>query len=447
MPRLSKKRLYLNNLRKLLRIRLVKRAHRTLLRDDDDSIEDAVEDAVDSAYAMAIRNGEKQRYLFRHSKYRSGDDRFAADLQSEVVDDDSVETEAAKMPWLNEEEFLHKYRMSRKSFNRLLDEIKDHPVFNPDSKTRKQEPVAHQLMVFLKFLGTEGSGGSNANQRHVFSIGYGTNDVYRNRVTRAILSLRNRYVYWPDEEERTLIAREIHKLYDFPHCVGIADGTLFPLGFEPQTEDAPDYSGRKCGYSISTMVVCDHRRRVRYYLSGYPGSAHDNRVFKGTALKKRPSDFFGETQYLIGDSAFENDWFMVAAFKKHSGQEMTDEHDKFNKKMARLRIISEHCIGMLKGRFPWLRQIRLVITEDVRSLKRILRLIDASVILHNMLICFGEEEREEWIDLDDFSDMDAAERAPYEDNDELNIRIPDGAPKDAKRSRLLNYFKEFFFPV
>jgi DDE superfamily endonuclease len=162
-------------------------------------------------------------------------------------------------------------------------------------------------MVFLKFLGTEASGASNANQCHVFAIGYDTSDKYRKRVTRAILSLRNRFVYWPDEEERKQIGREIHKLYDFPHCVGIADGTLFPLAFEPQTEDAPDYSSRKYGYSISTMIICDHRRKIQYYLSGYPGSAHDNRVFKGTALKKTPADNFGPQQYIIGDLASEND--------------------------------------------------------------------------------------------------------------------------------------------
>jgi DDE superfamily endonuclease len=445
MPRLSKKRLYLKRLCKVFSFRLFNRGFRSLIDE-----EDSIEDAMDLAVAMAIRQSDKKRYLFRRSKYRKGTDRFSADLEEEEYkegEDKSINTEAKRMPWLTDEEFLHKYWMSRRSFQKVLHEIEDHPVFNPDSKGRKQAPVAHQLMVFLKFVGTEGSGGSNANQRQVFSIGYGTSTVYRRRVTRAILSLCNRFVYWQDEAERFTISREIHKLYDFPHCLGIADGTLFPLAFEPQTEDAPDYSGTKYGYSLSTMIICDHRRRIRYYLSGYPGSAHDNRVFRGTALKKSPSEFFGETQYIVGDSAFENDWFMVSAFKKAANQQIPHDQEKFNKKLARLRIVSEHCIRILKGRFPWLRQIRLLLTEDVESLRSILQLIDASVILHNMLIAYGEEDRDDWIDLDDFSDMDDAERAPYEEDDELNKAIPANAPKDAKRTRLLNYFKEFFFPV
>jgi DDE superfamily endonuclease len=64
------------------------------------------------------------------------------------------------------------------------------------------------------------------------------------------------------------------------------------------------------------MIICDHRRKIRYYLSGFPGSSHDNRVFKGTSLKKNPAKHFSVVQYLVGDSAFENDWFFVAAFKK-----------------------------------------------------------------------------------------------------------------------------------
>jgi DDE superfamily endonuclease len=102
------------------------------------------------------------------------------------------------------------------------------------------------------------------------------------------------------------MAFQIHQKYGFPHCCGIADGTLFPLAFEPQTEDAPDYSGRKYGYSLTTMVICDHRKRIIQYLAGFPGSAHDNRVFKATELSKRPASHLANNQYIVGDSAFEN---------------------------------------------------------------------------------------------------------------------------------------------
>ena len=188
-------------------------------------------------------------------------------------------------------------------------------------------------------------------------MGYGTADLYRRRVTTAIRGLRSEYIQWPNGREREQISTAIKDKFDFPHCVGIADGTLFPLAFEPHTEDAPDYSGRKYGYSLTVMIICDHQRRIGHYLAGYPGSAHDNRVFKATKMSMEPKKYFDPMQYLIGDSAFENQPFMVSAFKKPKGTTLPKNHEKFNEKMARLRIISEHCIGMLKGRFPWLRSI------------------------------------------------------------------------------------------
>jgi hypothetical protein len=106
-----------------------------------------------------------------------------------------------------------------------------------------------RITCLLKYVGTEDASANNSNQRNTFGVGYGTADLYRRRVTRALCSLSSQYVKWPDEIARKKISKSIESIYNFPHCVGIADGTLFPLVFEPQTEDTPDYSGRKYGYS------------------------------------------------------------------------------------------------------------------------------------------------------------------------------------------------------
>jgi DDE superfamily endonuclease len=131
----------------------------------------------------------------------------------------------------------------------------------------------YQLMVSLTNVGTEGNGANNSNQRHTFGVGYGTGDLYRDRVAKALRDLSEEYIHWPDsEEERREISKAIQTNFNFPRCLGIVDGTLFPLAFQPQTEDAPDYSGRKYGYSLSTMIICDHKRRICHYLAGYPGT-------------------------------------------------------------------------------------------------------------------------------------------------------------------------------
>jgi hypothetical protein len=157
---------------------------------------------VDFAVAMAIKKGFSRRYMFRKSKYRKGVDRFELDLENpdegDILNDDSADEvveEAIHLPWLTEDEFIQKYRMSRESFCRIVDLIQDHPVFKSRPRHgRKQAPVAHQLMVFLKFIGTEGTGASNAYQRNTFAIGYGTSETYRRRVTKVLLHHRADYI-------------------------------------------------------------------------------------------------------------------------------------------------------------------------------------------------------------------------------------------------------------
>jgi hypothetical protein len=237
MPRKSKRRAVIVAwLTRKLRLRLL---HKTIrLYDDDD---DSMEDCKDLAMAMCLRNAERSRYLHRSGRYKKSpkEERFATDLndtnkkQEEDMNGDLNSSSDEDLPWLNDEEFLQKFRMLRKSFGIILNMIKDHPIF--ESKTKKMVPPEHQLMVFLKYIGTEGSGSSNANQMNTFGVGYGTTAFYKRRVTTALLSLRDQYVRWPNAEERREISKSIQKEYDFPHYVGIADGTLTPLAFEPET--------------------------------------------------------------------------------------------------------------------------------------------------------------------------------------------------------------------
>jgi len=152
----------------------------------------------------------------------------------------------------------------------------------------------------------------------------------------------------------------------------LTDGTLFPLAFEPETDDAPDYKGRKHTYTLTVMIICDCDQKIRYHHSGYPRSAHNNRVCRNMDLCQNSKNFFSKNEFNLGDSAFSNSPFMVSSFKKQSGEEIPEEHERFNKLLSKVRMRSEHTIGILKGCFPWLRSIRMKITTKKRSLCRIL---------------------------------------------------------------------------
>ena len=201
------------------------------------------------------------------------------------------------------------------------------------------------------------------------------------------------------------------------------------------------------GYSITCFIINDDKRRVRSYLAGWPGSVHDNRVFGKMSVNTLPNLHFSGTEYMIADSALENCTFMVSAFKKPPLKELPRENERFNTKLASARIIAEHTIGLLKGRFQWLKNIRHMVTDDKQSMLFILKLIDCCMIIHNLMIPDDETLTDDldWYDDDgDVSDVDEESRAPTE-FDRLNRPIPQGCRKDERRRRLQTYleYKEY----
>lgn len=369
------------------------------------------------------------RYLSRspHRVSSIAFDVFLADLED---DGDSS--------WLTNVEFTKKYRVSREFFWTLVEKVKNHYVFRKGARGPDQAPVELQVMVFLYYVGCEGSSASNSNGRFVFRIGEGTVQLYRERVCTAICSLGEEVLNWPDAQERRQIATRIYLNYNnaFHSCVGMMDGTLFPLAFAPETDDAPDYSGRKHAYSMSTLVICDDQRRITYYLAGWAGSSHDNRIFRNSDLFQNPDEYFSDSEYIIGDSAYSNTPFCVTTFKKLPNAVLTEHQEIFNTAISRPRVVSEHTIGILKGRFPWLRHIRMKITNDPLSIPKILMVIDSCVILHNLLIKANAPIEDEWLDIE------RLDRLGLEDVPEINAPIGEGALNDTRRTRLLRHIVE-----
>ena len=62
------------------------------------------------------------------------------------------------------------------------------------------------------------------------------------------------------------------------------DGTLLGLAFCPNSDDCSNYHGRKFQYSLTELVINNDKREVIYYMSGFPVSAHNNRVWENTSV-------------------------------------------------------------------------------------------------------------------------------------------------------------------
>jgi hypothetical protein len=78
--------------------------------------------------------------------------------------------------------------------------------------------------------------------------------------------------------------------------------------------------------------------------------------FRSCKLCLQEEDFFSLYEYIIGASVFNPSARMVSAYKKTGSQScLKAENDFFNNKLSSARIKSEHCIGLIKNRFPCLR--------------------------------------------------------------------------------------------
>lgn len=361
---------------------------------------------------------DNSRYITRKKRYRRRSHKFDQFLSTDT--DDCVD----------DREFVTHFRLRRFVFWKLVKLLEKHASFQrrtSDSRGKAPRPASCQLLVLLKYYGTEGNGASSINLGTFFGIATGAVDDYKRNALEALLSLEPRTCHWPDEEERKTISSRVMTDYMFPHCIGLIDGTLLPLSERPILH-GENYLSRKKFYAIVMLVVCDDQARVIYHHLGWPGSVHDNRVWRNCKLAKRPEKYFSPKQYLLGDSAFTASLIMVPPFKNPSGSFLSSNQSAFNTLLAKPRVKSEHCIGILKGRFPYLRCIRQKLGNKFQ-MERIIRFVRGTVVLHNWLI--DEPIDDDWIVREGDDDLDP--QAPKKGKNEPNYQ---------RRNELLYYLSE-----
>jgi len=282
--------------------------------------------------------------------------------------------------------------------------------------------------VLLKFLGSYGNDAALAKLGLMLGISKGAVNDYVRRACNAILKHRDAVIKWPSVEERRDISGRIRKAHGFVNCVGLIDGTLFPLAFAPMV-NGEDYYTQKGDYATKGLVICDDAARITWVEMGWPGSVHDNRVWVNSDVYLDTDKYFDQKEYLLGDSAFSASAVMIPAFKKGHNRNLSEEQRYFNNKLAKIRIRSEHCIGLLKARFQRLRGFRRVIKEK-KDLDAILRHAMCACILHNLLI--DHPVPPDWLD-ETLEELDQ--------DDELNQSVGQSGG-DARRNQVFAYMLE-----
>jgi len=303
-----------------------------------------------------------------------------------------------------EREFKVLARCEKASFIRLVELIEDHPVFDKGSR-RKQSPVWLQLLVVLNRLGCDGNGASIQRTAMFNGISYGSVETFTQRVFTAIRSLEAQYVYWPNPEERARISRRMARDHGLPGAVGIVDGT--PVNFEQRPAiDGAAYFSRKSRYCINLQLVCDDKMRIRYYLTGWPGSQYDSQVFDHSILCTNPLLCFCPCEYLMADAGYALRHYICSPYRKPAA--LIPENQVFNILFSIARVKIEHVNGMLKARFSSLKGLRIQV-KKLDDFVRVNEWIVVCIILYNILLSFKDEWDDDGIEVDEDEGMNGTD--------------------------------------
>ena len=380
-------------------------------------MEDEDIDEFDDALFNSYKRQARRRYIYRAKKYKSRDVERSEKLK-QILESD----------FYTDDQFKAHFRVCREMFWAIYDRIKDDEIFRPVLKKPKS-PISLHLLILLKFLGSNGNEASTTKHAMFFRVSKGCFTRCLERMVEVMLKHKDEAVFWPGVDERREISKRIEERHGFPNCVGLIDGTLFPLEAKPPT-NGEEYFTRKCNYAVNCLITCDDVARIRDIVIGWPGSVHDNRVWTTSKLYAERDSNFSLNKYLLGDSAFEEGDVMIPAFKKPRGAAFPRAKEFFNTLLAKPRVKSEHCNGILKGRFQYLKRIRVLIyrAEDMR---KIINYVYCAAILHNWLI--EDPIPQDWVDL-----------AGENDEDEHMNAMAQGNEEDSRRTRMLGYILEKF---
>ncbi|GJP40374.1 hypothetical protein CLOM_g24644, partial [Closterium sp. NIES-68] len=134
-------------------------------------------------------------------------------------------------------------------------------------------------------------------------------------VDRFLLSFPKRYketwVRFPTRNDMAEMAAEFRNARGLPNVIGAVDGTH--LQVRGINDYRSEYYCRKQMYSVQLQLTVDARCRIWDYVVGWPGSAHDARVFSKCALFNRMEKGDIAPYHILGDAAYPLKDFCLAA--------------------------------------------------------------------------------------------------------------------------------------
>nr|XP_029710214.1 putative nuclease HARBI1 [Aedes albopictus] len=231
-------------------------------------------------------------------------------------------------------------------------------------------------------------------------------------VCQKITEKADRWIQFPNSIEDMKRAQVLwSKNHKFPQAIGAIDCTHV-LIMKPH-DHGDEFVNRKGSASFNIQATCDGKEAFTSVDCSWPGSVHDSRIWKNSAIHNIMNEN-SSGAILLGDEGYGiAPWLMTPYRNPDMPQQMN-----YNKIHSRERVVIERVFGRVKRRFPIFKS-KIRIRTD-----RIPTIILACFILHNVAKYLGEEEFE-----DDSADL-RLHVAPANENRNDTIKMRGDSRRD-----------------
>lgn len=299
-----------------------------------------------------------------------------------------------------EEFFRQQLRMNRATFNTVLD-VLGARIVRQNSRFRSCLSPAKVLAIGLYRLA---HGNSYLTIGPTFNVGKSTVIEAVQDVVGALYELRDDHIKFPETlAEVNASIQSFEELSALPNIVGAIDGSHVRI--KTPSDSAADYFSRYQQHDFIIQAVVNGKKVFTDFACGFPGSMHDARVLRGSAIFRSaeqgeiltaPTVIVGGreiTPYLVGDSAYPLSPWLMKPYPEgtRDPQEIT-----FNKELSSARVQVECAFGMLKNRW------RILQKRFDSDIELAIKATIACAVLHNICI----RNNDAWDEDDDNNDDD-----------------------------------------
>lgn len=283
-------------------------------------------------------------------------------------------------------QFKESFRMSYVTFHDLCQRLAPY-IARQDTRFRKAITVHHRVAVAVYRL-------AHGTPYRALAQSIGVSKTSCSDICTEVYAKICQYVQpdlikLPTGQDLVNNLKFFHSIKGFPMCLGAIDGSHIPIRAPRDRPD--DYYNRKGFHSIVLQGTVDFYGKFVDINVGWPGRAHDARIFKNSSLYRRmttapglypdlpffPLNGIKIRPYFMGDAAY---GIEKTCMKGFTGHNLTDDQEWFNYKLSAARMVVEKAYGRLKERWRI-----LYIPLDNHSVKGVCDVVGAACVLHNMV--------------------------------------------------------------